>query len=377
MPEGISATIQAQIVPVRGGVPQWSELERRAYVRDTAGYSRYAPTNGDGRRVYALEDIAREMRSRGPKPVQYDLAGVPLSRLVTTSDGLAAFARKVIVDVNVGRDDVPLLYGPIYDTLSDDGLPRNVSTNLIAEAAIVFLRRYEGGEVRFGTMTSGTEDTVPIVNYSAGFEYTRENLMYDESWAIDRFNKAFGRAYNALLNHIHLGAIDAYSYGSGNLTAASAVGTGIIEHTRQTLIDGLTAAADARRPASVLLTSGANRYKIQDAIERRTDTNGNVLPGISDIDTLIFYDGYSITVGNGTASRTYTYPGITANKAYLIRPKAKMIELVKTQGGQDMYIVTGNPDVTRNIEDQIVAHTYRGLYADLAGSVQKLTLPTS
>lgn len=354
------------VVPVRADF----EEDRKLYLRNAHDYARYAHTTDGGRRIVTVQDIKRERERRNglPAVAHFDQ---PLHRVITTSD-TPAVTRKITLDVNAGRDNVPLLYGPIYDNMSDERLPRNVDTNLIAQAAVVFLRRLEGGEVRFGHMSTGTTTSVPIVNYSAGFEYTEEVIMYDETWSLERLNRAFGEAYNALLNHIHLDAINSFTYAAGNLTAADATGATLLEKTRNTIIAGLRTAANGRRPASVMLASGADRYKIQDALERRTDANNNVLPGISEIDTIIFYDGYSITVGE----KTYTYPGIAANTAYLIMPRSKMLELVRTVNGQDMFVVQGNADVSRRIADQIVAHTYRGLYCDAAGSVQKITLPT-
>jgi hypothetical protein len=231
----------------------------------------------------------------------------------------------------------------------------------------------EGGEVFFGGMTAGASTSVAIKNWSAGFQWTRENKKFNETWTVERYNKAFGRAYNALLNHLHLGPIIAYSYGSPNLTGASAVGTGLLDHMRNTFTDALQDAALAERPASILLAATADKYNIEQSIALRRDQNGNEFPAVSEIQAIIYYDGWSASV-NG---RTYSYPGVTAGTAFLIRPKAKLVEAIATENGQDLIIVTGNPDVSRGIEAQMVAHTYRTTYGDMAGSIQKITLPTS
>lgn len=368
---GTLASLMRAQMDLSGSGSRMSDKERALIVREARDYERYAAKVGDsGRRILALDDIKSERTRRGWVP-QEAVLNIPLSRLITTSAGLSAFNTKVTIDVNVGRDDVPLLYGPIYDNLSDDALPEQVDTNVIAQASVVFLRRWEGGEVRFGHMTTGSTSSVPIVNYSAGFEYTLNNVIFDQQWAISRLNSAFGRAYNALLNHIHLDAINSFSFASGNLTPADTTGANLLEKTRNTIIAGLRTSANNTRPATVMLASGADRYQIQDALERKVDSAGNVLTGISEIDTIIFYDGYAITVGG----RTYTYPGIASKTAYLIHPKDRMIELVKTINGQDLLTVTGDPDISRGIVDQIVNHSWRGLYADVNGSAQKLTLP--
>lgn len=332
-------------------------------VRPENGRS-YAVIDGDG---------LINLRQRSGLKVQHADLGGDLWRLVTSEEGVALVARKVIIDVNEGREDVPLLYGLLYDRLADDNLPRQVDTNLIAESDVVFLSRLEGGEVFFGGMSGGASSSIPILNWSAGFQWTRENKKFNETFTIERFNKGFGRAYNALLNHLHLGPIIAYSYGSPNLTGASAVGTGILDHTRNTITDGLQDAALDNRPATIMLAATADKYTIEQSIALRRDQNGNEFPAVSEIQAIIYYDGWTAAV-NG---RNYSYPGVTAGTAYLIRPKAKLVEAIATENGKDLIIVTGNPDVSRGIEAQMVGHTYRGVYANLAESVQKLTLPSS
>lgn len=295
-----------------------------------------------------------------------------LIRLMTTEDGAELVRRKVILDVNEGREDVPLLYGLIYDRMADDNMPRTVDTNIVAEADVVFLSRFEGEEAIFGGLSAGVSSSFPILNWSAGFAWTREHRKYNETFRIERFNQGFGRAYNALCNHLHLGPILAYTYGAPNITAADATGATLIDRFRLTLQNGLRAASLAERPASILLANSAQKYNIEDAIARRTDNNGNVLPALDGIGAIIYYDGWSATV-NG---KTYSYPGVSTTYGYLIRPKRKFVEAIATEGGQDLIVVTGNPDVSRGIEAQMVGHTYRGVYADIAGSVQRVTWPT-
>lgn len=323
-------------------------------------------------RIVSQESLKRQQREDGLTFERAEFT-MPLKRLITTADGVKSIERKVYLDVNEGRLDIPLLYLPLYRSLKDDNLPRNIDTNLVSQFDVVFLQRWEGGDVKYGHISAGSNGTVPIASYSAGFEWTKENEMYEETWAISEFNLAFGRAYNALLNHLHLDAIISATYSSGNLTAAATGGADIVMNTRQTIINALRTAALARRPCTAILCSTADSYQVQDALLRRTDNSGNSLPAIAEIDTIILYDGETITVGD----RTYTYGGVPAGTIFLVRPRVKLVEIVKTQGGQDLFTEIGNGDPSRRIAEQLYAHTYRGLYADTAGSVQKATLPTS
>lgn len=301
------------------------------------------------------------------KPAKSPRLKVPMYRLVTSSEGIAALAEKVRIDVNEGRENVPLLYGPIYQSLTNANFPRNVTTNLLSQAAVVFLKRVEAGEVTFGHLAPNTEGTVPIVNYSTGLEWTREMVMYDETWTAEERSRAAGEAYNALLNHLHLAPILTYSYAAANQTPADSTGATQLEKDYNTFDAALQTAAVAKRPGTVLLASSANKRRIERALAGWNDSVGNPQQALSEITTVVYYDGWTVTVG----SKTYTYSGVTAGKAYLIQPKRRFRELVKNE----LEIVTGNPDVSRGIEDQMVWHTDRGVYADIVNSVEEITLP--
>lgn len=94
---------------------------------------------------------------------------------------------------------------------------------------------------------------------------------------------------------------------------------------------------------------------------------GTVYPAISQIDTLIFYDGWSIAVGD----KTYEYPGVDPGKAYLIEGQKYFRELIK----HDLRVDAAGADLTRLVEQQIVARARRGVVASPANAVEELTLP--
>jgi hypothetical protein len=326
-----------------------------------------------GIRTISLDTLREERRARGVK-VPHGVLTEPIQRLVTSSDGVATLQQKVVLDVNEGREDVPLLYQPLYSRVASDTLPRDVNTNLVTSAQVIFLQRFEGGEVKFGTLAKGTQGVVSLANYATGFEYTTEMVMFNQEWSFELVNKATGEAYHALLNHLHLAPIFSFAYPAGNVTAADATGATLLDRTRNTLIAAIRAASLAknpRRPGSILLASTANKYQIEDAIARRFDNVGNSLPAVSDIQTIIYYDGWDGMVGD----KPYSYPGVPSGQAFLIYPKRRLIEVVRTENGEDLIVKRGNADVSRNIEDQFTAQTFRTLYADCAGSVQKIVLP--
>lgn len=301
----------------------------------------------------------------------------PFGEMITSPEGLDGILQKVSLDVDFGREQVPLLYTPIYRRISNPQLPRLVPVAEFSQARAVFLEHMEGQEVTFGERVINKGDGVPIVVYAAGFDgYTVETTAFDETWRLDLLNQAIGEAYNALLNNIHLAPIINYTYATKNKTAAVSDATlTYIEKLRATIRKGIqhamsdknTITGAVRRP-TVLLASSARQMDITDALARMV-VNGTEYNALSQITTLIFYDGWTVTVGDNT----YTYAGVDANKAYLIDPSRYFIELVK----QDLVVETGSPDITRLVSAPMAAYAMRGVYASPADAVEEVTLPTA
>ena len=299
----------------------------------------------------------------------------PLGEMFTTPEGIENLLKKVTLDVDFGREQVPLLYTNIYQTITNPNFPRLVPISEFAQAQVVFLEHLEGEEVRFGARTIYKGDGVPIVTYTAGFDgWTLEVEKFDETWRITELNRALGEAYNALLNHIHLyPTIISHNYPAKNKTAASTEGDNYLEKVRNTIRNAIKHAqqdlnkiTNARRNPSVLLCSTANLIDIQEALGRLT-IKGTEYQPLSQIQTIIAYDGWSVTVGE----KTYTYPGVPAGKCYLIDPKRYFRELVK----QDLTIESGEPDTTRLVRAPIIAYAMRGVWASPENAVEEVTLP--
>ena len=87
------------------------------------------------------------------------------------------------------------------------------------------------------------------------------------------------------------------------------------------------------------------------------------------LEGIIYYNGATVT--NGV--KNYVYPGVTQGTCYFISPRMRLKELVH----HDLRVDIGPADISRLVEGQQVARTRRGLYLDIANSVQKVTLATS
>ena len=293
----------------------------------------------------------------------------PIGEMLT-SGSLEQFKdllRKVVLDVELGLEQVQLLYKPIYDNITDANLPRVLDAKWALTGTVIFTEHIEGEEVKFGRLQAEQGPTARILTYAAGFEYTKEMKDFNEAFSVEILNRSIGEAYNALLNHIHLYPILSFNYPAANKTAYQGVtGDPAWVGVYKTITKAISDAAKAKRPGTVLLASTADQPNIEMALKGGHQIEGTVYPPISGIQTVIYYDGWETVVGK----KTYSYPGVTPGKAYLIRPKRGFKELVK----QDLRVEATSGDLSRLVESQIVAYAYRGCYAAIEENVQELTL---
>lgn len=287
-----------------------------------------------------------------------------------TSGSLSQYTdllRKVVLDVELGREQVPLVYKPIYETLSDPNMPKLIDAKWALYGTVVFTEHLEGEEVKFGRLAVEYGPTARILTFAAGFEYTKEMKDFNDSFSLEILNRSTGEAWNALLNHIHLNPILSHSYDPNNQTDWQGdSGDDLWVGYWKTLSQAVNDANVAKRPGNILLASAQNRANIEMALKGGFMIKGTTYPAVDGIDTVIYYDGWSVQVGK----RSYSYSGVSAGKAYLIRPRRGFKELVK----QDLRIEASAADLSRLIEAQIVGYGYRGVYAAVTENVQEIDL---
>ncbi len=367
------------------------KAERHAKLAGKVHKARY----GWGKDEVRVLDIARMPTGE----LQRMALTQPIGEFLSSSDMLEELAQKVVVDIELGRDDIPSLYGPLYRTFVNPNFPRLLDANYLLYANVVFLQHMEGQEVRFGTTTSEAGVTVPILTYSAGFEWNEDVEVYDEGWRVDMANEAIGRAYNALLDHLHLSPIIEFNYGgmtNPNQTAAQTPTGNLLEDTRATLRQALIDAAlnvdesgrkKAIRPTYVLCTT-ADALTINDSLTigdrpsigtvagggaidvllgRVSDTAGPN-PSVNSLTNIIAYDGNDVEMGE----LTWNYAGPTDGTVFLIQPGRNLFEFVK----HDLRVDVERPaDLSRLIAAQMVARARRGLLMSPDLSVWEVTLP--
>lgn len=319
-----------------------------------------------------LQDHMREVQVMPDGHHVYEFVG-------TDSFG-AEWSQRQRYEIDAGRDEEPIVYTPLYDIVSDSSLPKNVSVNTMGPGGVVFEEVFEGGEVKFSSITSG-QYTVPIRHWATGLEYSKDLIVFNEFWSVPVFERQMGVAHNALLNHLHLSPIIAYSttpgYPAGNKTAAAAGGGSIADNYLLTIEAGIAhSTADAtnpRRGPFFILCSTANAFTFeralqsvpQQGISRQTQSVLGAIRGV------IAYDGWTGKRG----FKSVTYPGVAAGKAYLISQQYR---------GQDMQSFEKQAlqnegqqvDISRFLT-QSVWDSYYGIYCNPLRAVEELTLPTS
>lgn len=275
--------------------------------------------------------------------------------------------KKVVLDVELGKEQVQLLYKPLYDTITDPNFPEVLDAKWAMSGACVFLEHMEGDEIKFGSVAAEHGPTARIKTYTTGFEYTKKMIDFNESFNVEMLNKAMGEAYNALLNHLHLSPIIGFTYKAPNKTAFKGeAGDPVWLGMYKTLEQAVKDSRIAKRPGTVLVANSADQMDIEMALRGGHQIDGSIYPAIAGINSIIYYDGWETTVGK----KQYEYKGVEQGKAYLVRPKRGLKELVK----RDYTVEKGNKDISRLVEEQIIAYCYRGVFAAIEENVQEITL---
>ncbi|NJJ37829.1 hypothetical protein [Paenibacillus apii] len=288
-----------------------------------------------------------------------------------TSGSLEQFKdlmKKTVLDVEIGREAVPVLYKPIYETITDPTFPQVLDAKWALYGTVIFSDHMEGEEVKFGALNAESGPVARILTQAAGFEITKEIQAFNSFYIVEIYNKAMGEAHNAKLNDMHFGPIIGYSYPkAANKTAFQGQSTDPLwVRMYLTLNQAVVDAQTAKRPGSVLLASSLDKANIEMALKGGYTINGTTYPAVTGISTVIYYDGWTTTVGK----KTYTYPGVAQGEAYLIRPRRGFKELIK----QDLKIESNVADLSRLVDAQIVGYSFRGVYAAVEENVQKITL---
>jgi len=317
--------------------------------------------------IEAQNQVVSEMRENDGKVSVMEFAeSVQVSEMLGTDSGTREFIEQVTYSAYSGREAVPLLYGSIYRTISDANLPQTLTEKEFGPLQAVFLQFWEGGEVKFGALSPGTEKTVSINTWTTGMEYNEDIVEFNQTWRVAEIATAFGEAYNKLLNHLHLGPIVSASFtttGGGLAAQKTAQEDGTAQEIAfDTDIETtLSNALQVFPNGSLLLHNTFDAQRIEEAVASAiyTDGSANVVKRAFGSMPKIAYDGDSVTV----RKIDYTYPGVAVGEAYLLVPKRQFVEYEK----HGLRVDSNDGDLTRLVLAQVVGRTRRGVFAALGG----------
>jgi hypothetical protein len=286
---------------------------------------------------------------------------ITLREMIGTDDGSREFIEKITYDLYQGREAVPLLYKDLYETRSDANFPQTMTAKEFGPVQVVFLQKWEGGEVKFGTIGEGVEKVVSFITYAAGIEYDEDIIEYNQTWRISEIGVAFGEAYNKLLNHIHFYPIISASYvttggGLAAQKAAQKAGTAQLIAFDTDISTTLRNAMSVLPAGSKLLINSSDNFRVSDAIASSmyADTSPSIVKQKLTVNSIVEYDGEEVEVGG----KTYTYAGVSINTAFLIVPKRFLKEYIK----HDLRVDSDDGDLSRLIISQVVGRARRAVY---------------
>lgn len=299
-----------------------------------------------------------------------------VAEFIGARDFAAEFYERQQYEVDAGREEVPLLYEPIYNTIRDANLPKTINVNVLGPGGVIFEQVYEGGEVKFGTVGESTK-TVSLVHYAAGIEYSEELFLFNQTWQLGVIERAHGKAFNALMNHVHLYPIISYSYAAANQTAADSTGSTSEEKYLRTIENGITnSRTDTSNPRPgpyTLLVSTSDLWMIERALAQRHQDGANPSQSsaIGMIRNIIAYDGWTGTRGK----KSVTYAGVSAGTAYLISAANQDMDF-QSYEKVPFRAQNGDGDLSRFIVEQVIYDWWGGVYSNPIAAVEELTWPS-
>lgn len=290
-----------------------------------------------------------------------------IQEMIGTGDGTQSFLEKTTYDAYQGREATPLLYKEIYTTREDATFPKLMTAREYGPVQVVFVEKFEGGEVKFGELAPGTEKVVRFHTYAAGLEWSEDMVEYNEFWSLTDASVAFGENYNKLLNHMHLSPIITGTYATTGSTAdsqktAQKDGTAQLIAWSTNFVTTMERAMAVLPAGSIILHNSSDQiYFDRQVATDLLDTIGTPGPVKSKWSTYKFiaYDGEEVIVGD----RTYVYGGVPAGYIFIITPKKNFVEYIK----HDLRIDSGNADISRLIVDQMVGRARRAVFAAVGG----------
>lgn len=295
----------------------------------------------------------------------------------------SGFFTRLRQEVQNGREEVPLLFESLYNVMRDESIAETETIYTFSDddIGVVFNKIEDGGEVQF-VRVGGGEKSIYQVQYARGIEYTKRLFKFGSFFRMAAIERAFGRAANALQNHVHFQPILNNSYVTRNQTDGTSLtkfneNAALAEKYHVTLEEAIQHSRDDdtfHRPGPyILLCANSDLMTVRKALENPEQRGiSKISPEVMDqIQTVIGYRGWTGSDGNGSV----TYPGVTAGKAYLIDTSRAEFDY-QSMYSQDLEMIDVGADHARFVVERYLWDMFFGVFAAPERSVEEITWPT-
>lgn len=326
-------------------------------------------------------DAKKHLREASGRGVVAEFTGASAGQFA------AGFFTRLRQEVQNGREDVPLLFESIYNVTRDMSIQETETIYTFGsdDVGVVFDEILPGGEVKWASVGGATK-SIYQKQWAKGIQYTKRLFKFGRFFQISAVERAFGRAANAVQNHIHFNPIMTHTYETRNQTDGGALvdpfnfpdTADIAEKYHRTLDSAMAHARnddEYHRPGPyALLVSNSDLSTVRKALEnpQQQGIQRISLEVMDNIQTVIGYRGWSGTDGNGTVS----YGGVTAGKAYLIDLSQAMFDF-QSLYSQDLQPTEVGAEHARFVVEQVLWDMFLGIYAAPGRAVEEITWPVA
>lgn len=344
---------------------------------------------------YAISQFERNDIPYAEMPASFDprshLRAVNGSGHVAEFTGASAgqfaqgFFTRLRTEVQNGRELVPTLFENIYNIQRSADIQEveTIYTFGDDDVGVALKEVLPGGQVQWASIGGG-EKTIRQRQWARGIEYTKRLIKFGKFFQMAPVERAFGRAANALQNHIHFDPILTNTYESRNQTDGGALGepfkfradASMVEKFHRTLDAAMAhARADTtyHRPGPyALLVSNSDVSIARMALENPAQQGFSQVSAtvIDNIDLIIAYRGWHGSDGNETVD----YDGVETGTAYLIDLSQAMFDF-QSLYSQDWEMTDVGAEHARFVVERVLWDMWFGVYAAPERAVEEITWP--
>lgn len=291
------------------------------------------------------------------------------------------------IDISIRKAALSTVRENFYNIINNPTASKVIDVTELYPYAFEFkLNNGEGQSVNQGETRGGQNETVEHYIYASGFTRTILSELFDESYDPEKIIDAITISYNAKRDDLSISPILNFSYAgvSGSQTPADTTGGNRQEKLFNTIENGIDHLSRRLDPISqrkiaandlAILCEPEDARHIQRVVNGLTtpnvggQDNPKILPPISQISSIIAFDGEIIT----GRVKDIVYTGVTRGKAYLVKKNRYMNISLK----RGLTVETDmRPDVTTLAREKQSQYFCEGQQTTgIQYFVQELTLP--